>query len=39
MKDGKKVEEGSVYEIYTNPSEEYTQRLVEIFKKLSGFLT
>ncbi len=39
MKDGKKVEEGSVYEIYTNPREEYTQRLVVIFKKLSGFLT
>jgi peptide/nickel transport system ATP-binding protein len=37
LKDGKKIEEGSVYDIYENPRHPYTQRLVEIFKKLSLF--
>ncbi len=35
IKDGKKVEEGSVFEIYENPRHPYTRKLVEIFKKLS----
>jgi peptide/nickel transport system ATP-binding protein len=37
LKGGKKVEEGSVYDIYENPRHPYTRRLVEIFKKLSLF--
>ncbi|HID79916.1 MAG TPA: ABC transporter ATP-binding protein [Aquifex aeolicus] len=37
IKEGKKVEEGSVFEIYGNPRHPYTRKLVEIFKKLSLF--
>ena len=38
MKNGRKVEEGSVFEIYENPKHPYTRRLVSIFKELSSIL-
>jgi len=37
MKDGRKVEEGTVKDIYTNPKNPYTQRLLKIFKELAMF--
>lgn len=36
MKNGRKVEEGDVFQIYENPRHPYTKRLVEIFKELSS---
>ena len=38
MKDGRKVEEGSVFEIYENPKHPYTRKLVSIFKELSSLI-
>jgi len=35
MKEGQKVEEGEVFQIYESPKHPYTQRLVSIFKELS----
>jgi len=35
LKDGKLVEEGSVFDLYREPKHPYTQRLVRIFKNLS----
>ena len=35
MKEGQKVEEGDVFQIYESPKHPYTQRLVSIFKELS----
>ena len=37
MKEGKKVEEGNVFELYENPKNPYTKRLISIFKELSEF--
>jgi peptide/nickel transport system ATP-binding protein len=37
MKNGEKVEEGTVYEIYENPQHPYTHKLIEIFKTLASF--
>ena len=37
MKEGKKVEEGDVYELYENPKNPYTKRLISIFRELSEF--
>ena len=36
MKEGQKVEEGDVFQIYESPKHPYTQRLVSIFKELSS---
>ena len=35
MKEGKKVEEGSVFEIFEKPKHPYTKKLIDIFKSLS----